>query len=67
MENTEHPVVSMAFFNTSVKEMKEMQVIYEELTGSNPALREKLTRLMEWAGEQGSCQNEYDNTDFSPN
>lgn len=67
MENTEHPVISMAFFNTSVKEMKEMQVIYDELTGSNPALREKLTSLMEWASEQGASENAYNNTDFSPN
>lgn len=67
MEHTTPPLTSMAFFNTSAKEIKEMQVIYDELAGSNPILREKLTRLMEWASAQGAYQKEYDNTDFSPN
>ena len=65
MITPQHPVVEMAFWNTSAAETQAMVAIYDELAGTDPELRKKLLALMDWAGHQRSCEEAYNNTDFS--
>ena len=60
-----HPIEAMAFFQASAAEITEMKAIYDGFVGSDPALKSKLDRLIEWAGQQAACDEAYNNTDFS--
>lgn len=55
----------MAFWNTTAEEIQEMTALYDEFVGSDPAKAAKLKSLLEWACHQKSCDDAYNNTDFS--
>lgn len=60
-----HPIVAMAFFQTSEAETAEMKAIYDEFVAGDATLKSKLDRFIDWAGEQRSLDDAYNNTDFS--
>ena len=60
-----HPIEAMSFFQTSAKETAEMKAIYEEFVAGHPEKVAKLNRLIDWAGQQRSLDDSYNNADFS--
>lgn len=67
MTTEQHPVHALAYWDTSAAETQRMAAAFDALAGGDAAQREQLLALMNWAAQQRSLDDAYNNADFSGN